>query len=401
MSKEISGDVRAWESPVKRSPAVARKRANTFFSAMSVAPTTDDDEHEPGEIYHSERVFPNGDFYTGQCCDNLPHGNGKYLWTDGCMYVGEWHRGKTMGIGKFSWPSGATYEGDFKNGYMDGKGTYTGSSGDTYRGFWVMNLKHGQGTKSFSNGDYYEGEWRRGLQDGQGRYQWKNGNHYIGQWKNGMMNGNGTMIWSGSGNRYDGYWEDGLPKGNGTFRWDDGSFYVGVWSKDPNEQNGTYYPAGSPTGNSDWDPQQVFLVDLKDCKVCPGEKISLLPSQKMTIWSGYENCGGKPRRMSVDGRISNYSCENDCNNKNYSGDFRDVGGDEGMGSFCTEDSDIRPGRQMVKIHPMKKQGHSISKGHKNYELMLNLQLGIRYFASCDCFFKILWFDLVLLETHSP
>lgn len=31
-------------------------------------------------------------------------------------------------------------------------------------------------------------------------------------------------------------------------------------------------------------------------------------------------------------------------------------------------------------HPkaVKRQGETISKGHKNYELMLNLQLGIRY-----------------------
>jgi len=28
--------------------------------------------------------------------------------------------------------------------------------------------------------------------------------------------------------------------------------------------------------------------------------------------------------------------------------------------------------------PGKKQGETISKGHRNYELMLNLQLGIRY-----------------------
>jgi len=29
---------------------------------------------------------------------------------------------------------------------------------------------------------------------------------------------------------------------------------------------------------------------------------------------------------------------------------------------------------------VKKPGHTVSKGHKNYDLMLNLQLGIRYFT---------------------
>lgn len=399
MSKEHSGIVKAWEATVRKSQAAAKKRANSIFTTMSVAHADDDDDDYgtvtgpgAGEVYHAERVLSNGDFYTGQWADNLPHGHGKYLWTDGCMYVGEWFRGKTMGKGKFSWPSGATYEGEFKSGYMDGKGTYTGSDGDTYRGSWVMNLRHGHGIKSYANGDYYDGEWRRGLQEGEGRYQWKNGNHYIGQWKNGLMNGNGTMIWS-NGNRYDGFWEEGFPKGNGTFRWADGRFYVGVWSKDPKEQNGTYYPSTSPSGNFDWDPQEVFSVDLSECKICPGEKVLIFPSQKMLNWPGIEGEFlhkqplWRPRRKSVDGRVNN-----GMENNKYS--FWESDGDitcevidgnlmieEGLGSLQLDDYDSKGGRQqIVRIQPreMKRQGVTIAKGHKNYELMLNLQLGIRY-----------------------
>ncbi|KFK38248.1 hypothetical protein AALP_AA3G088600 [Arabis alpina] len=345
---------------------------------MSVAHADDADDYSrpTGETYHAEKALPSGDFYTGQWRDNLPHGHGKYLWTDGCMYVGEWHRGKTMGKGRFSWPSGATYEGDFKNGYMDGKGTYIDSTGDLYRGSWVMNLRHGQGTKSYVNGDCYDGEWRRGLQDGHGRYQWKNENHYIGQWKNGMMNGNGTMIWS-NGNRYDGSWEESAPKGNGTFRWSDGSFYVGVWSKDPKEQNGTYYPS-TTSGNFDWQPQQVFYVDLSECVVCTCQRIPVLPSQKMPVWYGSSSeqsssgnrtkSSERPRRRSVDGRISNGEMELRSN---------------GSGYLQVDDNNITesnrsPSLGNLRIQPAKKQGQTISKGHKNYDLMLNLQLGIRH-----------------------
>jgi len=367
MSKENFGIVKVWEATVRKSQAIAKKR-----TTMSVA-HADDDEPGPGQVY-DEKVLSNGDFYTGQWVDNVPSGHGKYLWTDGCMYVGEWHRGKTSGKGKFSWPSGATYEGEFKNGFMDGKATYTSSSGDTYKGSWVMNLKHGQGTKSFSNGDYYEGEWRRGLQDGHGRYQWKNGNHYIGHWRNGCMYGNGTMIWS-NGNRYDGSWEDGLPKGNGTFRWADGSFYVGIWSKDGKEQNGTYYPSGNSNGNLDWDPQEVYAVDLNDCKICPGEKVLIFPSQKMLNWPGIcgKGCDGnvRPKRVSVDGKVSNYCWEN--------GEAGSFNGLEGLGNLQLEGSVKKGnGTQQLRLKPVKKQGLTISKGHKNYELMLNLQLGIRY-----------------------
>ncbi|MBA0629339.1 hypothetical protein Godav_023918 [Gossypium davidsonii] len=343
---------------------------------MSVAHVDDEEAAEVGDV---EKALPSGDFYTGQWCNGCPHGNGKYLWTDGCMYVGEWFKGKTTGKGKFCWPSGATYEGEFKHGFMDGKGTYTGFSGETYKGTWVMNLKQGEGTISFVNGDYYEGEWRRGFQEGYGRYHWKNGNQYIGQWKKGLINGNGTMIWS-NGNRYDGFWEDGFPKGNGTYKWPDGSFFVGIWSKDGKDQNGTYYPSDSPTEKFDWDPQQVFLEDLKDCKICGGEKVSIWPSEKMPNWFAIsKEKDGKQRRRS-DGSLSGFSISSDFNGGSVS--FGSEGitrhGDGSVRRLHLEDSVARGSSLQHKKPPTRRQGQTISRGHKNFELMLNLQLGIRH-----------------------
>ncbi|PHT40966.1 Phosphatidylinositol 4-phosphate 5-kinase 4 [Capsicum baccatum] len=394
MSKEFSGILKAWEFKLKKATAKKRPK-NIIFATMSVA-HVDDDLDTPGEVYYAEKVLNNGDIYTGQWSDNCPNGNGKYLWSDGCMYVGDWVKGKTMGKGKFSWPSGATYEGQFKNGYMDGEGTYTGCSNDTYRGSWVINMKHGKGTRDYVNGDHYEGDWRRGHPDGQGRYQWINGNQYIGQWRHGKMNGNGTIIWA-NGNRYDGSWEDGYPKGNGTYRWADGSFYVGIWSKDSREQSGTYYPSSSRTGTFDWDPQDVYSNELLGCQVSPGERISAYPSQKLITWP----CEGeflqklpiaktpkannpRPKRNSVDGRLSNgdgysWGSETDAaSNSVYSDQQRELS-DESR-SCQTDDLDNSRGFQphCIKIQPNKKPGTTISKGHKNYELMLNLQLGIRH-----------------------
>ncbi|KAG1331826.1 hypothetical protein COCNU_02G017940 [Cocos nucifera] len=220
------------------------------------------------------------------------------------MYEGEWRHGKTTGRGKFSWPSGATYEGEFKAGFMDGIGTYTGSSGDTYRGGWSMNLKHGSGRKSYANGDYYDGDWRSGTQDGHGRYIWRNGTEYTGQWRAGLLHGKGSLVFA-NGNRYDGGWEDGIPCGNGTFRWADGSLYVGIWSKDDAENKGIYYPSPAATSPTARDPQQAFAAELPECRICPGETVSILPSQKTVNWSGLEQAGSKPplrprRRASVD-----------------------------------------------------------------------------------------------------
>ncbi|KAH6755822.1 Phosphatidylinositol-4-phosphate 5-kinase family protein [Perilla frutescens var. hirtella] len=292
---------------------------------MSVAHVDDDEDamHNPGKLHQVEKLFPNGDIYLGQWADNCPNGHGKFLWADGCMHVGNWCRGKTMGKGKFSWPSGATYEGQFKNGYMDGEGTYTGSCNDTYRGTWLSNMRHGAGMQSYDNGDCYKGQWREGQLDGKGRYQWKNGNEYAGHWRDGKMSGFGTLVWA-NGSRYEGNWHDGLPKGTGTFRWVDGSFYVGVWSEDPREQSGTYYTSSSNKGSLDWDPTNVYLVYLRDCCISVVEKILVSPSEKMVNWQ-------------CEGRLQHFI-----------------------------------------IKPETRQGHTISKGHKNYELMLNLQLGIRH-----------------------
>uniref|UniRef100_M4CGC5 Phosphatidylinositol 4-phosphate 5-kinase n=2 Tax=Brassica campestris TaxID=3711 RepID=M4CGC5_BRACM len=401
MSKEQGCVLKAWEVTVRKTQQ-AKKRANNIFGTVSVAPQTDDEatateENDDetstnrssiGELYNAERVLPSGDYYTGQWYDSFPHGHGKYLWTDGCMYIGEWYNGKTMGKGKFGWPSGATYEGEFKSGYMDGIGTYTGPSGDTYRGQWVMNLKHGHGIKSYANGDVYDGEWRRGLQESQGKYRWRDESYYIGEWKNGMICGKGTFIWT-DGCRYDGFWDDSFPSGNGTFKWDDGSFYVGHWSQDPEEMNGTYYPSGNEE-NLEWDPKDVFN-NLSEYKICSGERVPVLPSQKkLSVWNSSKRVE-KPRRISVDGRVS-VGLDRAFEKMNMWGSESGEGAAD-IDSTTRRDLDAEIMRleaegfiQSLKPSPVpmrlpragKKQGETISKGHRNYELMLNLQLGIRH-----------------------
>ncbi|MCD7447662.1 hypothetical protein HAX54_032281 [Datura stramonium] len=132
-------------------------RSRLQAGSRRITPTNDD----MAEL----RQLPGGSLYTGTFLGKVPHGNGKYLWSDGCMYEGEWRRGKASGKGKFSWPSGATYEGDFKDGRMDGYGTFIGADGDTYRGWWAADRKHGFGEKLYANGDLYVGSWKWNLQE--------------------------------------------------------------------------------------------------------------------------------------------------------------------------------------------------------------------------------------------
>lgn len=393
MSKEqYSSMAKAWEATIRKTQA-ARKRANSIFGTTSVAHADDENDQECTEKFaetsNVEKILSNGDYYMGQWYDNFPHGQGKYLWVDGCMYEGEWYKGKTMGKGRFSWPSGATYEGEFKMGFMDGNGTCTGSNGDTYKGQWVMNMKHGHGVKRYANGDSYDGEWRCGVQEGQGKYHWKNGNFYVGEWKQAVICGKGIFVWT-NGNVYDGFWEDGVPKGNGTFKWPDESFYVGNWSRDPNEQNGNYFPSESGLErNLEWDPQNIYNVDLSDCKVSSGEKLSVMPSQKkLAVWLSSKGDHDKPRRLSVDGRVS-VGLERPLDRMQlWDGDDKNIfpgrvsDGDlyvNYQNDHLKNSANAAAALEPIRLpRPGKRQGETISKGHKNYELMLNLQLGIRF-----------------------
>lgn len=279
-----------------------------------------------------EKPLPNGDLYTGTFSGGFPNGSGKYLWNDGCMYEGEWKRGKASGKGKFSWPSGATYEGEFKSGRMEGFGTFVGADGDTYRGHWIADRKHGHGEKRYVNGDLYEGTWRRNVQDGKGRYVWKNGNQYTGEWRNGVINGKGVLLWP-NGNRYEGQWENGVPKGlltcaDGSSWSEMRSFFDGI-----EKRKRSSVDSGGGGG---------------------GEKVF----PRICIWES-------------DGEAGDITCDI-VDNVEASVIYRD------------RLSVDRDGFRQFRKNPCcfsgeaKKAGETISKGHKKYDLMLNLQHGIRY-----------------------
>ncbi|KAB2617178.1 phosphatidylinositol 4-phosphate 5-kinase 1 [Pyrus ussuriensis x Pyrus communis] len=342
-----------------RSQATTRRVTPTTTTTISTFPTTTSSS--------VERHLPNGDLYIGSFSGSHPHGSGKYLWADGCMYEGEWRRGKASGKGRFSWPSGATYEGEFKSGRMEGRGTFTGSDGDTYRGSWSSDRKHGFGEKRYANGDFYEGTWKRNVQEGQGRYVWENGNEYVGEWRNGVISGRGVLIWA-NGNKYDGQWENGVPKGNGIFTWPDGSCYVGTWNKDlkVHQLNGTFYPANGG--------KEQRLTDIGDF----GAENLTITMRKRSVSSVDGARGSLAERTfpriciwESDGEAGDITCDI-IDNVEASMLYRNgtAVDRDGFGKF-------RRSPCCFSGEP-KKPGQTISKGHKNYDLMLNLQLGIRY-----------------------
>ncbi|KAK9671210.1 hypothetical protein RND81_12G013700 [Saponaria officinalis] len=112
----------------------------------------------------------------------------------------------------------------------------------------------------------------------------------------------------------------------------------------------------------------------------------------LASWKSPKGGSVKPGRMSVDSRIPNTgggghmwdsdaSFSSEGHHRNSVGG-RDVMDFEGLNIESYMSSSRvppgTPGRPLRIPKAGKKQGETITKGHKNYELMLNLQLGIRH-----------------------
>jgi 1-phosphatidylinositol-4-phosphate 5-kinase len=63
MMGKDSSMMKAWEATVKKTQAVAKKRANSIFGSTYVAASQGDENEnkDETEVYHAERVLPNGD----------------------------------------------------------------------------------------------------------------------------------------------------------------------------------------------------------------------------------------------------------------------------------------------------------------------------------------------------
>ncbi|KAF3958497.1 hypothetical protein CMV_016608 [Castanea mollissima] len=233
-----------------------------------------------------EKLLPNGVLYNGTYPGNVPHGHGKYMWSNGCMFEGERKREKVSGKGKLSWPSGATYEGDVKSRKMDGFGTFIGIDGQTYKGSWLANRKHGYGEKCYANGDIYRGFWKRNLQD-----------------ENGVSK----------------------PKGNGN----------------------------SVNVNATRKRSSVDVV----------ENVNSFP--RICIWE-------------LDVEAGDITCDI-VDNVEVASIFYKDGNEEQYVNHGNWGWQTLPSLGlMTNDEEVKKPDQKVSKGHKNYDLMINLQMGIRY-----------------------
>jgi 1-phosphatidylinositol-4-phosphate 5-kinase len=358
-----------------------------------------------------ELTLPNGDIYSGTLSREMriPEGTGRYIWSGSCcVYEGEWRRGMRHGQGKTLWPSGATYEGEYSAGYMDGEGTYVGPDGaSSYKGQWKLNRKHGLGLQMYPSGDMYQGSWIQGQMEGHGRYTWANGNTYVGTMKNGLMSGQGVLTWN-TGDSFQGNWLDGMMHGYGLYTWEDSGYYLGTWTRGLKDGTGTFYPKRCrvPTAH------KLYIDDLRKRGVLPDISTILQQSSSFDTKADadQESAGAnlhsrnlsfgrlpskKPslqRRWSIGvaiekiiGQESSADCETQGCEDMAGSDFPILEREYAQGVLISEvvlnkssDSSKKLKRRQSKMmRDIKRPGEAIIKGHRSYDLMLCLQLGIR------------------------
>ncbi|KAG6517526.1 phosphatidylinositol 4-phosphate 5-kinase 9-like [Zingiber officinale] len=360
----------------------------------------------------TEVILLNGDKYMGTLLGNMPEGSGKYIWSDGCMYEGEWRRGMRHGHGKMTWASEAIYEGEFFSGYMHGNGTYIGSDNLTYKGRWKLNLKHGLGYQTFPNGDVFEGSWIQGVIEGHGKYVWANENVYIGNMKGGTISDKGTLTWK-NGDTYEGSWFNGMMHGFGVYTWVDGGCYIGTWTRGLKDGKGSFYPKGSKIPVR----QGLYLNALRKRGILPDFKRQnhgsrILHASSVDMGNMKVGETQEPGRHLINfeqSRIKHVSLE-----RRWSLEVaieKVIGHDMALESVMENDekaadtnipilereymqgvlisevvinNNFLGSPRKIKKHQkklmkdIKRPGEAIIKGHRSYDLMLSLQLGIRY-----------------------
>lgn len=378
---------------------------------------------EPDGFRVGELILPNGESYSGSLLGNVPEGPGRYIWSDGCIYDGEWRRGMKHGNGKIQWKSGTFYEGEFSGGYMHGTGTYTRSDKMTYSGRWRLNVKHGLGYQIYPNGDTFEGSWIQGTPEGPGKYTWTNGNVYLGNMKGGKMSGKGTLTWT-NGDSFEGSWLNGMMHGFGVYTWTNGGCYIGTWTRGLKDGKGAFYPKGTRIPAA----QELYLKALRKRGILPDMRKQNQASHihhASSVDLGSVKVGGnegsrrgqfdktsKGNLLNLDqSRTQNVSLE-----RRWSLEVsieKVIGHDSsiGLSRSTTEDfeseyemtipilereymqgvliselvvnNNFSPSSRRAKrrhrklVKEVKRPGEIILKGHRSYDLMLSLQLGIR------------------------
>jgi 1-phosphatidylinositol-4-phosphate 5-kinase len=137
--------------------------------------------------------WPSGATYLGEWKQGYLHGYGTFHSPDGSKYQGNWENNQKDGIGTKWLANGDRHEGLYLQDKPHGPGRYLFASGDEFDGEFREGKFHGQGTFKWISKHRYDGEWFQGAKNGIGVFTWPDGATYEGFWQNGVQHGVGVF----------------------------------------------------------------------------------------------------------------------------------------------------------------------------------------------------------------
>ena len=222
--------------------------------------------------------------------------------------------------------------------------TYVGNFNDRgeFSGFGTYNSR--------TNGTQHEGLYKNGKPNGPGMFRFKNLDTYNGQFVDGLLHGWGTLVFHETGDRYDGEFARGAMSENGVYTWKNGNCYVGKWKNNKMHGPGAFS-----------DGEEVFILcEYKNGKKIREEKKGELP----------EALKQHRKRMQESMKMSNPQSMKlqSSSSMKISKMYKEFGEANLFKRMFSSRSQ--------SVRRVKAGGQTIYKGHRSYELMTQLQLGI-------------------------
>jgi hypothetical protein len=145
-------------------------------------------------------TFQNGDQYTGELKNGIPHGRGVMIYPPNDpralkKYEGDFNNGMRHGNGSMTFANGSVYTGQFEMDHINGAGKMLYPNGRVYDGLFKVGKRHGLGTTVYPDGERFEGIYQNDSLNGQGSWQSANKtDRYTGNFVNSKFDGAGVLI---------------------------------------------------------------------------------------------------------------------------------------------------------------------------------------------------------------
>ena len=203
-------------------------------------------------VYDGDGVFTSsgGQQYVGKFARGKREGAGSVRWPEGWVWVGRWKDDKAVGVGEYIKPRSFSigsamaprYTGEFRDGNYSGTlalysadGTVVKEMSGSLRSLEGLS---GRGVLQWPSGEKYEGSFKDGLFDGEGRYTLPK-RVYEGVWSQGELNGSGALKANDQYLvEYTGNFVNGRLEGYGVGKFSDGNKYEGYWKNSKKEGKG-------------------------------------------------------------------------------------------------------------------------------------------------------------------